>query len=251
MLLYPFQLFGFFSQHDYTHKVSSICSTRCELILCLFLSVNCSTVNPFVHTLNRLMSMYILSLIHSNTRSTDIQVVEEEACHFSFDILYELIIRDLEEPLVNMIDRLIDIDVLCFIIYFIKYPLSSSLLLPNPSILSFPKYSVFLSSLFYIGLLHMSDSLSDQQLYLCLTLLLSFSQNVSFTSYLFSTSAQTTEYSFFMERIEKDSWCVGHLLEVLLIQILYQHIHQPAVRKMNEFECIGLLRTVYGNGSVM
>lgn len=63
MLLYPFQLFGLLSQHQYTHKVFSICSTRCELILCLFLSVNCSTINPFAYTLNRLMLTSFLSLL--------------------------------------------------------------------------------------------------------------------------------------------------------------------------------------------
>lgn len=83
-----------------------------------------------------------------------------------------------------------------------------------------------------IELLHGHGSLSDQQLYLYLTILLSFSQNRSFTSTLFSISAQTSEYAFFMEKVERDPWCVGHLLEVLLVQILYSHLHQPAVRDM-------------------
>ena len=33
-----------------------------------------------------------------NTRYTDVQVVENEACAFSFDALYELVCRDLKEP---------------------------------------------------------------------------------------------------------------------------------------------------------
>lgn len=41
--------------------------------------------------------------MYSNTRSTDVQVVEEEACCFSFDTLYELVIRDLEEPSVYVL----------------------------------------------------------------------------------------------------------------------------------------------------
>ena len=59
-LYYPFQLFGFLSANQYTHSVFSICSTRCELLLCLCLSVNCLTVNPFIFTINRLM-FFLLS----------------------------------------------------------------------------------------------------------------------------------------------------------------------------------------------
>ena len=38
--------------------------------------------------------------MHSNTRCSDVQVVENEACSFSFDLLYRLICRDLAEPAV-------------------------------------------------------------------------------------------------------------------------------------------------------
>ena len=38
--------------------------------------------------------------MHSNTRCSDVQVVENEACSFPFDLLYRLICRDLKEPAV-------------------------------------------------------------------------------------------------------------------------------------------------------
>ena len=58
ILYYPFQLFGLLSANQYTHSVFSICSTRCELLLCLCLSVNCLTTNPFIFTVNRLMYLF-------------------------------------------------------------------------------------------------------------------------------------------------------------------------------------------------
>ena len=97
-LFYPFQLFGLFSAPEEKLPIRSPSSTRCELLLSLLLSVNCATKNPFADTLHRIMLCWLFVVMGRNTRYTDVQVVENEACAFSFDALYELVCRDLKEP---------------------------------------------------------------------------------------------------------------------------------------------------------
>ena len=97
-LFYPFQLFGLFSSSEERLPIRSPSSTRCELLLSLLLSVNCATKNPFADTLHRIMLYRLFVVRGRNTRYTDVQVVENEACAISFDMLYELMCQDLKEP---------------------------------------------------------------------------------------------------------------------------------------------------------
>ena len=52
-LLYPFQLFGFFASRE-PLPVRSASATRCQLLLTLLLSVNCTTQNPFSEAFSRI-----------------------------------------------------------------------------------------------------------------------------------------------------------------------------------------------------
>ena len=53
-LLYPFQLFGFFASAGEPLPVRSASATRCQLLLTLLLSVNCTTQNPFSEAFSRI-----------------------------------------------------------------------------------------------------------------------------------------------------------------------------------------------------
>ena len=53
-LLYPFQLFGFFAAAGEPLPVRSASATRCQLLLTLLLSVNCTTQNPFSEAFSRI-----------------------------------------------------------------------------------------------------------------------------------------------------------------------------------------------------
>ena len=53
-LLYPFQLFGFFASAREPLPVRSASATRCQLLLTLLLSVNCTTQNPFSEAFSRI-----------------------------------------------------------------------------------------------------------------------------------------------------------------------------------------------------
>ena len=82
-------------------------------------------------------------------------------------------------------------------------------------------------------------ALADQQLYLLITVLLSFSQvpprfsphsqNASFTHCLFTLPATPQDYAFFTERNDSDPWSVGCLLLALLLRVLTAHLHQANV----------------------
>ena len=52
--LYPFQLFGFFAAAGEPLPVRSASATRCQLLLTLLLSVNCTTQNPFSEAFSRI-----------------------------------------------------------------------------------------------------------------------------------------------------------------------------------------------------
>lgn len=96
-----------------------------------------------------------------------------------------------------------------------------------------------LLSHFTVGLLYNHAALEDEQLYLLIAVLLSFSQvpssssfhsqNASFTQCLFTLPATPQDFAFFTERSDSDSWSVGCLLLVLLIRILTAHLHEPNV----------------------
>lgn len=77
-----------------------------------------------------------------------------------------------------------------------------------------------------LGLLYNHSKISDQQLYLLLTIILALSQSSSFMKCVFSLQVDSKSYSFYVERTEKDPWSVGCLLIVLMIRILSAHIHQ-------------------------
>ena len=53
-LLYPFQLFGIFTSAGEQLPIRSASATRCQLLLTLLLSVNCTTHNPFVEAFSHI-----------------------------------------------------------------------------------------------------------------------------------------------------------------------------------------------------
>ena len=53
-LLYPFQLFGLFASTSEPLPIRSASATRCQLLLTLLLSVNCTTRNPFSEAFSRI-----------------------------------------------------------------------------------------------------------------------------------------------------------------------------------------------------
>ena len=71
--------------------------------------------------------------------------------------------------------------------------------------------------------------LSDEQLYLLLTIVLSFSENKSFMKCMFSMNVNEVDYSFFTKKTDPGDWTVGCLLMVLMIDIISKHIHKPDV----------------------
>ena len=99
--------------------------------------------------------------------------------------------------------------------------------------------ALLLLLLFTLDLLYDHATLADEQLYLLITVLLSFSQvsslppphpqNASFTHCLFTLPATPQDFAFFTERSDSDPWSVGCLLLVLLIRVLTAHLHHANV----------------------
>ena len=148
---------------------------------------------------------------------------DAEGCFISFDELYELICHDLQEPPVSIL------------FYHLVHKV--------PSFLEFiTSKSEYLFLPGFCKLLYCSKQIGDEQLYLFLTILLAFSQNVSFMNCLFSLPVSSTDYSFYTDRTDDGAWSVGSLIMVLLVRLLTQHIH-----KSNDFYLLSSIMAIICN----
>lgn len=89
--------------------------------------------------------------------------------------------------------------------------------------------SIIQSIIHSLGLFYRFSIISDEQLYLLLTIMLALTENNSFINRLFLMEATPLEFGFFTERSDPEKWSVGSMMIVCMIQILSSHIHKADV----------------------